>query len=223
MHGSRTTLIAVFVVIATTAVAHGVVTNRWNGGDALPVLPEIPKQFGDWIGEDLKSDVSDPGIAHLSRRYTHAASGRSFVISLSLGHPGLTAVHTPEYCYTGSGYEMEGAITRFTVRQPAAEFWTTAFQKPGGADALRIYWAWSAQGAWRAPGYPRLAFLGQRSLCKLYVVAGGVAPVAPGQDAQLDDFFLNLLGSLNGALFAPADKTPRGSPTPPSRTEAVRS
>jgi hypothetical protein len=216
MHGSRTTLIAVFVLIAATAAAHGVVTNRWNGGDAAPVLPDIPMNFGDWTGEVLQSQLDDPNIAHLSRRYTHNGSGRTLVISLSLGHPGLTAVHTPEYCYTGSGYEMDGSITKFRVNGPAAEFWTTAFQKPGGADKLRIYWAWSATGAWRAPTYPRLAFLGQRSLCKLYVVAGGAVPAPAGQDPQLDDFFVRLLGSLNGALFAPATQTPRGSPTPPS-------
>jgi len=216
MHGSRTTLIAVFVVIGATAAAHGVVTNRWNGGDAVPVLPDIPMKFGDWTGEDLKSSLDDPNIAHLSRRYTHKANGRMMVISLSMAHPGLTAVHTPEYCYTGSGYEMDGSITKFQTKGPAAEFWTTAFQRPGGADALRIYWAWSADGNWRAPTYPRLTFLGQRSLSKLYVVAGGAAAAASGQDAQLDDFFANLLGSLNGALFAPAAKTPRGSPTPPS-------
>src|SRR5262245_12452318 len=217
MHGSRATLIAVFVVIAVTTAAHGIATNRWNGGDEIPVLPDVPMKLGDWTGEDLKSQVTDPNIAHLSRRYTHTGNGRSIVISLSLGHPGLTAVHTPEYCYTGSGYEMNGSISQYHAKAPAADFWTTAFQKPGGADALRIFWAWSADGTWRSPTYPRLTYLGQRSLCKLYVVAGGVAAASSGQDEQLDKFFVILLGSLNGALFAPAANTPRGSPTPPSR------
>ena len=126
MHEARKTLIAVLVVIAATTAAHGIMTNRWNGGDAEPVLPDLPRKFGDWIGEDLKSDLNEAGIAHLARRYTNATNGRSYVVSLSLGHPGLTAVHTPEYCYTGSGYEMAGPIGRFAVAQPAAEFWTTA-------------------------------------------------------------------------------------------------
>jgi hypothetical protein len=222
MHASRAALIAVFVAVAATTAAHGIVSNRWNGGDAAAVLPEIPTRIGDWVGEDIPSQIAEPGIAHLARKYTHAANGRSFIVSLSLGHPGLTAIHTPEYCYTGSGYEMEGGIGKYAAPSTPAEFFTTAFQKPGGTDPLRIYWAWSADGTWRAPNHPRLTYLGQRSLCKLYVVAGGDAAAKPGQDSTLDDFVAKFVGTLNGALFAPSANAPRGSPTPPSTTEAAR-
>jgi hypothetical protein len=223
MHASRATLIAVFVVIAATAAVHGIVSNRWNGADVEAALPEIPMRIADWVGEDVPSQAAEPGIAHLARKYTHAASGRSFIVSVSYGHPGLTAIHTPEYCYTGSGYEMDGGVGKYTAKSSPAEFFTTAFQKPGGAEPLRIYWAWSADGTWRAPNNPRLTFLGKRSLCKLYVVAGGGTAAAPGQDAALDDFIAKFVSTLNGALFAPSARTLRGSPTPPSTTEAARS
>lgn len=207
MHGNRLLLMAALVVIGLTTAAHGIVTNRWNGGAAAPVLPDIPLQFGNWNGEDQHSDFAEPGIAHLSRRYVHSASGRTFVIALTIGHPGLTAIHTPEYCYTGSGYEMTTPIARRAVEggdQPRAEFFTTVFQKPGTAagESLRLFWTWSADGQWKAPTHPRLAFLGKPTLCKLYVVAAGGVDPSPGRDPQLDEFLAGLRDSLNGALFS---------------------
>ncbi len=184
MHAQRATYLAVLAVIAVTAAAHGVVTNRWNGGESAPVLPSIPLRFGDWVGADQPSDFNEPGIAHLARRYVHAANGRSFFVTLSLGHPGLTAVHTPEYCYAGSGYEMTTPVIRRPV--DGGEFFTTVFQKPGpsGGEATRLFWAWSADGTWRAPTHPRLTFLGRPLLCKLYVVAPSGIDIAPGRVAR---------------------------------------
>lgn len=219
MQSSKAILIAVVSVILATTAVHGFVTNRWNGADVAPVLPDIPKKFGEWVGEDLRTAIDEPGIAYLSRRYTSTANGRTIVVSLSLGHPGLTAIHTPEYCYTGSGYEMTGSIAPFALPAQSSAFWTTAFQKPGGVDALRIYWGWSADGQWKAPNHPRLTFLGKQSLCKLYIVATGAGATAVGQDKQLDDFMSRFIDQLNGAMFA-ANGTLRGSPTPPTPAEA---
>src|SRR5688572_25508203 len=118
MHGSRFTVGAVLVTILTAAVAHGVVSRRWTGAGAAPAIPPVPAKIGEWVGEDQKSEVDDPGLANHTRRYTHARTGRSLLISLTVGHPGLTAVHTPEYCYRGSGYEVAAAIGRRPVEPP---------------------------------------------------------------------------------------------------------
>lgn len=204
MHAYRTLLIAVLLVVVATTAAHGIVTNRWNGGDATPTLPDIPLRFGNWNGEDQHSDFNEPGIAHLSRRYVNSVTGRTFVITLSLGHPGLTAIHTPEYCYTGSGYEMTTPITRRALDGTPAEFFTTVFQKPGAAagESLRLFWSWSADGQWHAPAHPRLAFLGKPTLCKLYVVTAGGVDATPGRDPQLDEFLAGLRDNLNAAIFS---------------------
>jgi hypothetical protein len=116
----------------------------------------------------------------------------------------LTAVHTPEYCYAGSGYEAGGPIeVRVMAGAAPGTFWTTTFRKSSaaGAEQVRIFWAWSAGGPWAAPNHPRLFFMGKPSLYKLYVVAPGGAPAAAGQDPALDDFLAALLGTLNDALF----------------------
>jgi len=205
MRGSRTTVVAVLTLTLLADVAHGVATGRWNGGTpGAPVMPPVPPQFGAWVGEDLPSNVDDQGLANLTRTYTHKKSGRSFVVSVTVGHPGLTAVHTPEYCYAGSGYEAAAPIETRAVDGPAnGAFWTTAFRKgsAAGTEQLRIFWAWSAGGAWEAPHHPRLHFMGRPALYKLYVVAPGGADAAPGKDPALDDFLAGFLASLTDALF----------------------
>jgi hypothetical protein len=209
MQGSRTTVIAVLALTLSAAAAHGVVTSRWTGGrNAIEAIPPIPERVGDWVASDDQTDTDDPGLIHFTRRYTHARTGRSVLMSLTVGHPGLTAVHTPEYCYRGSGYDVAGAIERRPAEVkggPPAVFWTTQFEKKtaAGAEQLRIFWAWSAGDGWAAPTHPRLHYLGKPSLYKLYVVAAGQADVSPGKDAVLDDFLATLLGALNQSLFAP--------------------
>jgi hypothetical protein len=202
-------VIAILALTLTAAAAHGVVTSRWTGGrDVIPTVPQFPSTIGDWTGSDDETDADDPGMIHFTRKYTHSRLGRSVVVSLTAGHPGLTAVHTPEYCYRGSGYDVAGPIERRTAdvkNGPPATFWTTQFEKKtaAGAERLRIFWAWSAGQGWAAPDHPRLHYLGKPSLYKLYVVAPGQADVAPGKDVVLDEFLAGLLGTLNQALFAP--------------------
>jgi hypothetical protein len=209
MHGSRTTVIAVLALTVTAAAAHGVVTSRWTGGrQAVGAIPQIPNSLGSWVGSDDETDDTDPGLIHFTRRYTHARTGRSLLMSLTVGHPGLTAVHTPEYCYRGSGYDVAGPIERRVAEVtggPPATFWTTQFEKKSaaGPEQLRVFWAWSAGKSWEAPDRPRLHYLGKPSLYKLYVVGAGQADVSPGKDAVLDEFLATLLGTLNQTLFAP--------------------
>lgn len=205
MPGTRLTVLAVLGLIGATTAAHGLASGRW-AEKAVPSIPEVPKVLGAWRGEDQKSDLNDPEQANLTRKYVHARTGKTVVISLTVGHPGLTAVHTPEFCYRGSGYDVGGAVEVRTVPGIApdqARFWTTTFRKnaPGGADSLRILWAWSADGPWSAPDYPRLRFMGKSSLYKLYIVCSD-GPDAPTPD-QLDEFLTALLDTLHRALFAP--------------------
>lgn len=216
MQDRRSTLIAVLALTLLTGVAHGIVTARWSGGrDSALVMPEVPVVMGDWVGSEDETDTDDPGMIHFTRRYTNAKNGRSYLMSLTVGHPGLTAVHTPEYCYRGSGYDQAGPVE---VR-PAdvkdgspAKFFTTQFEKKSaaGTEQLRVFWTWSDGRGWEAPSWPRFHYLRRASIYKLYVVAGGVPDVSPGHDPVLDSFLAVLLGTLNQSLFAP----PGASPAP---------
>src|SRR5947208_17019237 len=101
------TFLCVVGVTALGAAAHGYVTGRWQAPGAATelALPAIPMALGDWAGEDVKSSLADdPVLKNLTRKYTQARTGRVITVSLTLGPAGLTAQHTPEYCYPGSGY-----------------------------------------------------------------------------------------------------------------------
>jgi hypothetical protein len=209
MQGRRNTVIAVLTLTLLTGVAHGVLTARWSGGrDSALVIPDLSAVMGDWVASDDETDKDDPGMIHFTRRYTHSKTGRSFLILLTVGHPGLTAVHTPEYCYRGSGYDQAGPVERRSANVkngPSAAFFTTQFEKKSaaGTEQLRVFWAWSDGRGWEAPGWPRCHYLSRSSVFKLYVVAGGLPDVTPGRDPALDDFLATLLGTLNQTLFAP--------------------
>jgi hypothetical protein len=214
MQGSRKTVLAVLALTTVTAVAHGVVTSRWAGGrDLKPVIPDVPNVIGEWVGTDDNTDIDDRNLANLTRKYTNRRTGRWLMVSLTAGHPGLTAVHTPEYCYRGSGYDPVGPIERRPLvvqGQTAATFWTTQFEKKSaaGTEQLRVFWTWSAGGGWAAPDSPRWHYLGKPSLYKLYVVGLGQSDVTPGKDAALDEFLTSLLATLDRSLFAPSTHTP---------------
>jgi hypothetical protein len=219
MRGRRNTVIAVLALTLLTGVAHGVVTARWSGGrDVALVTPEIPVTMGDWVGSENEIDKDDPGLIHVTRRYTNAKTGRSFLILVTVGHPGLTAVHTPEYCYRGSGYDQAGPVERRAAELkdgPPAQLFTTQFEKKSaaGAEKLRVFWTWSDGRGWETPDWPRFHYLRRASLVKLYVVTAGSADVAPGRDPGLDDFFATLLGTLHQSLFAPPG--PSSAPATP--------
>jgi Protein of unknown function (DUF3485) len=211
MRGSFATVIAVLALTAFTAVAHGLVTARWTGGrDEKPLMPDVPNTIGDWVGSDDNTEIDDPLLSNLTRKYTHARSGRWFLISLTAGHPGLTAVHTPEYCYRGSGYDQVGPIEWRTAESKSglpATFWTTEFEKKSaaGTEQLRVFWAWSAGQGWAAPDSPRWHYMTKPLLYKLYVISGGPVNLAAGKDPVLDEFLATLLGALDQSLFAQPD------------------
>jgi hypothetical protein len=188
-------LVAVVTVVGTAA--HGFVTGRWqpHGPTAEAALPAVPMTLGEWRGEDLKSGVDEPVLKNLTRKYMHARSGRVLTLSLTAGPAGLTAQHTPEYCYPGSGYEAIGTTQAFAVGDDG--FRTAVYRKAkAGADALRIYWAWTNDGHFSAPKLPELEVKFLRgNLTKLYVVSWD-ADRPPERDAELQEFMAAVLAAF---------------------------
>ncbi|MBX7106081.1 MAG: EpsI family protein [Gemmataceae bacterium] len=197
--------IAALLMTAVGAGAHGYVTGRWRPHDApaAATLPFIPDTSGHWRSEPLPSGIVDEGtLANITRKYISTKTGRILTVSLTCGPAGLVAQHTPEYCYPGSGFQAVGTTQTYTA-SPKADFRTAVYRKPA-ADALRIFWAWSADGNWTSPKVPELTFL-RGSLHKLYVVSWDAdRPMA--DDAELREFMTLLTATLNTALF-PTDAT----------------
>jgi hypothetical protein len=94
------------------------------------------------------------------------------------------AVHTPEVCYHGAGYELRGPPTPFALpTETSQQLWTARFDKRVGRPGqLRLYWGWNAQGNWQAATTPRWQFRGEPFLYKLYVSHEIASPTAAEVD-----------------------------------------
>jgi hypothetical protein len=115
----------------------------------------------------------------------------------------------------GGGYDLVDPPARTAFAHPAleqpAEFWTARFRKSASPthEDLRIYWAWNAQGAWEAPGSPRLKFARFPVLYKLYVIAEEPATAEPALRKARQGFFDRLLPALQDALSRRFQRAPR--------------
>src|SRR5262245_60307771 len=149
-------LFAALPLLAGFGIAEGVWTNRWGLSaaveEAAARLARVPSTVGDWEGEDQELDARQVARAelagHVMRRYTHRRTGASVSILLVCGRPGPVAVHSPEVCYAGTGYELVAPPKRQAVRTDSAdapaEFWAGNFRKGGAIpEPLRLYWSWT--------------------------------------------------------------------------------
>lgn len=205
-------------IVLGTGVVHGVWSGRWGDapsvGAAAARLDQIPLQIGDWEGVDRPVSVDDYRrfgfVGMASREYANRRTGQRVTLSLVTGPPGPICVHAPEICYPGAGYEVLADRRPRTLEpDPSGSgesdaFWDLRIGKTGplGTDALSIYYAWSADGTWRAPeGDPRLRFATEPFLYKMYVIEG-VASV--DEPASANEAFLRaLIPALKTSLFEP--------------------
>lgn len=214
-------LIAVPLLLAY-GVAEGLWTDRWvpshDAEQAAARLQQVPRTVGGWEGHDQKLDPRQASAAALAgalvRRYIHRRSGARVTVVLVCGRPGPIAVHPPDVCYSGAGYELTAAPVRVALThkksaEPApasGDFWVGQFVKTGPVpEPLRIYWSWSATGAWVAPDNPRVQFAGHGALYKLYVVQDlPLADVKPEED-PVREFISRFLPEVTRSLF-PAEE-----------------
>lgn len=214
---------AVFALLVTSGLVRGHLTGRWGTSGELAAavarLDQVPRSFGDWEGRDVPMDpkqISRAGIqGYLSRRYRNARDGREVTILLVCGLPGPIAVHTPDICYRGAGYEPDsGPVAGVfgAAEGGPGQYLTGCFRKAGAPvpEALDILWSWNAGDRWEAPDRPRVSFAGRPWLYKIYQIGrrdeatssarpGGPRPAAP------------IFESIDRALFArrsPADAAP---------------
>ncbi len=228
--------LAATVLVVLVGYIHGSRTNRWSTShdlqDAVARLQDVPLDIGDWAGqsEELDDDrvLKAAGIeGSLSRAYTHRGDGRSVSIMIVCGRPGPIAVHTPDICYTAAGFELQAPPRRVPIPPDStsspAEFWSGDFEKRGPTvtSDLRILWAWSAQGVWRAPDNPRLEFASYPFLYKLYVIHATGRQTPTDGDPVSMAFLKDVLPVLQKTLFpgrikeaSSTEENPRPHPGP---------
>ncbi len=203
------------VLILSSGYLHGLWTNRWGSSAQLEAaiarMSSIPITIGDWQGhpETLsETETQAAGIdGYCARRYENRQNGQAITVLLMCGRPGPLAVHTPDGCYHGAGFQTAAQpakeVHKFTPGPAASEFWGATFQKgdSGGPKQLRILWSWNAGGNWLASDDPRLTFAHAPALYKLYLVQP-LTSAQEGHDEEVRNAFLaQLMPELEKALF----------------------
>jgi hypothetical protein len=201
-------LTALAALLAAGGIVHGVWSGRWTTSqeldEALARLDRVPTRVGAWQGRPVDLDVSQAKRAGLDgfvhRRFEDPRTGRAVTILVACGRAGPVASHTPEVCYGGAGFAMDGAPTPFAAGT-GARFWTARFTRPGEASThLRLYWSWSDGGPWQAPAQPRLHFAGAQALYKLYVIQELTDLEEQLDDDRCQGFIRELVPELEKAL-----------------------
>lgn len=174
------TLTAIAVLLVSGIVCRQLAGNTDQLEAAAARVLAVPGVVGDWRAQDEPVDESlfdNAGArGYWTRLYVHQRTHESVLVILMCGRPGRMAVHTPEVCYRGAGYELPGEATAYELKgapgqgQGSARFFTAQFTKKAATPTnLRLYWAWNARGQWEASPSPRWQFRGEPFLYKLYV------------------------------------------------------
>lgn len=175
------------VLIVLTSILQGRWTQRWEDttSEELATLAatydKIPMSVGDWEGqrnqeENNRRELEMAGAkGHLSANFTNPSTGQMVSVYMICGVSRDVSVHTPEACYPGAGFLMEGKTQKYPLRlgDTEIEFTTAVFTKstPAGTQRLRLFWAWNAGRSWESPDWPRLRFGGRQALNKLYLIS----------------------------------------------------
>lgn len=194
---------AIGALLLSGVVCHSLADDSEQLDAAAARVAEVPMNVGLWHGQveatEDRSFEQTGAKTYWMRHYVHQKTDDSVLVILMCGRAGRMAVHTPEICYSGAGYELQDQPTASALTRDAT-FWTAQFTKKTGQ--LRLYWAWNAQGAWEASASPRWQFRGEAFLYKLYVSHEVSQPLAGTPQADVTaDFLRSFVPELNQALF----------------------
>ena len=109
-------LLTAIVLVALTGAVHGVRTERWAVSndlrDASALLAHVPMNFGDWEGHarelDKRQFEAAGIVGHVMRVYQNRKTQAVVQVLVVCGRPGRISVHTPDVCFAGIGYKLNG-------------------------------------------------------------------------------------------------------------------
>jgi Protein of unknown function (DUF3485) len=205
-------VLTVLTTLVVSGIVQGLWTDRWGPRDeaatAAARLSSLPMTIGDWDGrakEMTKREQELAGVTgYIRRHYVNRRSGANLTLLIVCGPPGPVAVHGPEVCYRGAGYEPVGEASRYTFPElTGAAFWVRKFRKTESALPvhLRLLYSHNADGTWKATDNPRLAFARFPVLFKLYIVHELPRPDEPLQDDPALEFIRALYPDLQKTVF----------------------
>src|SRR5579864_1510783 len=111
-------------LLLSVGLVHGLWSERWQSSEALATacarVGDVPLEIGDWQGKDVMVDTEAFAQAgarsYWARSYTHQHDGSTVLAILMCGRAGRMAVHMPEVCYRGAGYDLWEAPARTVIR-----------------------------------------------------------------------------------------------------------
>jgi hypothetical protein len=203
-------------LVISTGIVDGVWNGRWQEvpglQEAVARLESVPDRMGDWVGENRQLDQEVIAAAHIAGYrlldFNNKRRRQRVTMLLICGQPGPVAVHTPDVCYEGAGYQVVSGPVPYSLLAArggssyplnCVRLEGTAPQQP---SELRVLWSWNADGCWEIPAHPRFHFARFHALYKLYVMS---EHRVSGQIPQLEDdaavtFLKVLLPALDRAL-----------------------
>jgi hypothetical protein len=183
------------VLLVGLTIFNGMKTDRLAGAnftaeEKAELLKNVPKQVGDWIGEDKKVEeaIKDTAgaVGAVSRTYRNTRTGDVVDLWLIVGHGRAISAHTPDICYRSSGFTAradDNAVYPLVIdgREKPVPFLTNTFFREDvtGRRLIRVFWTWhntetaGTEGVtfWEAPTNSRWHFGNTRALYKMYFTA----------------------------------------------------
>ncbi len=199
-------------------------TDRLSGTDfnaeqRAELLNKVPKNIGDWHGEDKETDPNvrktAGAIGAVSRSYRNARTGEQVDLWLIVGHARDISAHTPDICYPASGFKAQATENSlypmtFPDQPDSTPFLTNKFLKEDitGQHLVRVFWSWynpenkENQGkvVWEAPHNARWHFGNTRALYKMYFTSGMRDSKETAEASACIRFARDFLPEVNKAL-----------------------
>ena len=211
-------IVVVLIVLGIGTYLQGVYCERWTplNSEILDTftarLENVPEEIGNWISQDLDYDEDQFKKSNcrgcISRIYTNRRTGEKVNVYLVSGTARHATIHTPDWCYRGAGYKMDGKPAPYSIdcgtEIPTPEFSTTTFYKDTHhveRENLRILWSFSDDGQWKGPKLAKTFFAGRPALFKLYLITPTVDQRQEIEDNPSMSFAKEFMPVLNGVLF----------------------
>ena len=210
-------IMAVVVILAAGTYFQGVYSERFGKRKSEMLdtftarLANVPIKFGEWEGIDQEYDekqfIASKCHGCVSRVYTSKRTGETVSIYLVSGTARNVTIHTPNWCYVGAGFDMEGKPHAYEIDCGAeampAEFITTTFLRSALQlnEHLRIFWTFSDNGAWAGPSGVKAHFAGRPALYKLYLITAILDGDRDVETSPSKHFAEEFMPVLNDVLF----------------------
>lgn len=220
---------AAVLLLATLGggILYGNLTNRWGPRPDATLAKNrlrepLPQRIGDWR---LVRDVPlEPEVvrtlkcsAYISQVYEHEESGDVVSVAVLLGPSGSISVHTPEICYSGADYTVDGQRQKTFIKDQSGvehSLWEIAVQSNRLIrPPMRVMYAWNAGSGWDATDHPRYRFGGLPHLYKIQIAGSIRNERGNGSFDPSVDFLSQFLAEIESHLLNPS-AAPVARPSP---------